>query len=47
MSVAGSGGGDGIQLVDIRLDDDDKIAVASGAAGQQKLEMERNTSRAR
>ena len=41
MSVAGSGSGDGIQLVDIRLVGDN-IAVASGA-DQQKLQMEKNT----
>ena len=41
MSVAGSGS-DGIQLVDIKLNDDN-IAVASGADRQ----MDRNTSHAR
>ena len=48
MSVAGSGGGDGIQLVDIRLHDD-TIAVASGGGGdqQQRPQMEKNSSRAR
>lgn len=49
MSVAGSGGGDGIQLVDIRLHDD-TIAVASGGGGgdqQQRPLTEKNSSRAR
>ena len=45
MSVAESGGGDGIQLVDIRLVDDN-ITVASGG-DQQKLQTEKNISRAR
>jgi hypothetical protein len=48
MSVAGSGGGDGIQLVDIRLVDD-SIAVASGGGDQQQQQpqTEKNSSRAR
>ena len=48
MSVAGSGGGDGVQLVDIRLHGDN-IAVASGGGGdqQQRPQMEKNSSRAR
>ena len=45
MSVAGTGSGDGIQLVDIRLNDDN-IAVVGGAS-QQKAQKEKNTSRAR
>lgn len=44
MSVAGSGGGDGIQLVDIVRLDGDNLALASGG-DQQNLQMEKNTSR--